>query len=636
MAARGGLAECTLSNVGLAIHLLGKPAVLRDGRPVARPKGRKVWALLTYLVCSDRPTSREQLARLLFSEADDPLGALRWNLAQLRRLLGEREALQGEQVRLRLPRDTFVDVRTVTRGTWLEGARVAGLGRDLLEGMDFASSPAFESWLLSERRHVKASSEAILREAALARLGSGDPRGAAELAARLVQLNPLDEGFQALLIRTLVLAGEDSAAKQQFEACVALFRKELGVEPGPDVIAATEAAGQASTEATAAAATAPTRSGTSAARAQLHAGQAALVAGDIELGLRCLRAAVTEAHRCGGVETQVEALVALGSSLINAVRSRDEEGAAALHEAISLAVTAGQRSLIGTAYRELGFVEFLRGRYERAELLLGESIAVSGDQPAGRATALVLLGACFTDTADYPTALEHLAGAVELAAPLEDCRPLARGLAFTARAYLLRNELPGAREAATRSLEIARRSWPAYLPWPASLLAEVDLEEGDLDRAREGFQHAFELGCQFGDPCWEAMAARGIGRVEAAHGNADAAIGWLVDATVRAVRLPDAYLWAQGYTLDALCTVAIEHGARNAARWVTDLESLAARTGMRELLARAYLHRCRLGDDAALVAATLLVDEIDNPALQKQLGDVTTSAAGPAAGEDRF
>ena len=99
---------------------------------------------------------------------------------------------------------------------------------------------------------------------------------------------------------------------------------------------------------------------------------------------------------------------------------------------------------------------------------------------------------------------------------------------------------------------------------------------------------------------------------------------------------PDAYLWAQGYALDALCSVAIEHGARNAARWVTDLESLAARTGMRELLARAYLHRCRLGDDAALVAARLLVDEIDNPALQKQLGDVTTSAAGPAVGEDRF
>jgi hypothetical protein len=167
-----------------------------------------------------------------------------------------------------------------------------------------------------------------------------------------------------------------------------------------------------------------------------------------------------------------------------------------------------------------------------------------------------------------------------------------------------------------------------YLPWPASLLAEVDLEEGCLDRAQEGFQHAFALGCQLGDPCWEAMAARGIGRVESARGNADSAIEWLADATVRAVRLPDAYLWAQGYALDVLCSVAVEHGVRNAARWVNDMESLAARTGMRELLARAYLHRCRLGDSTALVAATLLIERIENPALGKLVGRVTPSVPG--------
>lgn len=612
--------------MALAIHLLGKPAVLLDGRPVATPRGRKVWALLAYLVSATRPTSRAQLARLLFTEADDPLGALRWNLAQLRRLIDEPEALRGEEVQLRLPSGTFVDIETVSRGTWREGVRVAGLGRDLLEGMDFASSPAFETWLLSERRHLRASSEATLREAALARLGSGDPRGAAEYATRLVDLDPLDEGFQALLIRALALAGNREAATQQFEFCAALLRKELGVEPGPEVIAATEASADTSTEASAALTTPPARSGERAARAQLDAGQAAIVAGDIEFGLRRMRAAVTEAHRCGGVETQVEALVALGSSLITAVRSRDEEGAAALHEAISLAVMSGQRSLIGTAYRELGFVEFLRGRYERAELLLEEAIAVSDDQSVGRATALVLLGACFTDTADYPRALENLAVAVELAEPLEDRQPLTRGLAFTARAHLLRRDLGKAREAATRSLELAHTSWSAYLPWPASLLAEVDLEEGDLDRAREGFQHAFELGCKLGDPCWEAMAARGIGRVEAVMGNADVAIEWLADAAVRAVRLSDAYLWAQGYALDALCSVAVEHRASNAERWVTDLELLSARTGMRELLAHAYLHRWRLGDDAALVTATLLIHEIENPALRELLGQVTAAA----------
>lgn len=42
---------------------------------------------------------------------------------------------------------------------------------------------------------------------------------------------------------------------------------------------------------------------------------------------------------------------------------------------------------------------------------------------------------------------------------------------------------------------------------------------------------------------------------------------------------------------------------------------MAARTGMRELLVRAMLHRAHLGaSDALEVAATLMAD-IDNPAL---------------------
>ncbi|GAA1578828.1 hypothetical protein GCM10009789_35620 [Kribbella sancticallisti] len=605
--------------MALAIHLLGIPTVERDGQRVVPPKGRKVWGLLAYLLCCDHPAGRSQVAQLLFGEADDPLGALRWNLAQLRRLLGEPQLLRGAPLELRLPSGTFVDVRAITRGTWLAGVRVPGLGRDLLEGMDFTSSPAFETWLMSERRHVRAASEAVLREAAHARLGSGDTKGGAELAARLVQLNPLDEGFQALLIRALNSAGDHSAARRQYDACVALLRAEIGVEPGPELAAAAVASAGLSAPAAG--------SATNRARWELEAGQAALEADDIEPGLRHLRRAVAEAHRCGGVETQVEALVALGSSLITAVRSRDEEGSAALHEAISLALKTGQRSLTAAACRELGFVEFLRGRYDRAVRLLEDSLADTEDDPAGHATALVLLGACFTDTARYPAAIEHLAAAVALSEGLDDPRPLTRGLAFSARAHLLRRDLAPAREAATRSRDLARESWPSYLPWPASLLAEIDLEDGDLDRAGQGFHQAFELGCRLEDPCWEAMGARGIGRVEAACGNTEGAMAWLLDAGVRAGRLTDAYLWAQGYAIDALCTVGIDRSTPEATRWVTDLESLAARTGMRELLARAYLHRCRLGDDAARIPATLLVADIDNPALRALLPAVGRSHA---------
>src|SRR3989337_597604 len=76
-----------------------------------------------------------------------------------------------------------------------------------------------------------------------------------------------------------------------------------------------------------------------------------------------------------------------------------------------------------------------------------------------------------------------------------------------------------------------------------------------------------------------------------------------------------AWLWVEAYCLDALCTLAHEHGRPEAARWIGDLEALAARTGMREMVARAYLHRRRLGDPAAAEAARVLAAEVDNPAL---------------------
>ena len=42
------------------------------------------------------PPSREGLASLLFPEADDPLGTLRWSLSVLRRSLGDDAELGGD------------------------------------------------------------------------------------------------------------------------------------------------------------------------------------------------------------------------------------------------------------------------------------------------------------------------------------------------------------------------------------------------------------------------------------------------------------------------------------------------------------------------------------------------------------
>src|ERR687891_655560 len=75
--------------MGLRIQLLGSPKIERDGVSVDAPRGYKTWGLLTYLVRTRVPSSRERLANLLFPEAGDPLGSLRWTLSVLRRQLGE-------------------------------------------------------------------------------------------------------------------------------------------------------------------------------------------------------------------------------------------------------------------------------------------------------------------------------------------------------------------------------------------------------------------------------------------------------------------------------------------------------------------------------------------------------------------
>ncbi len=89
--------------MSLAIHLMGPPRVESDGADRPAPRGHKPWALLALLLLSSSSMSRQRLANLLFGDADDPLGSLRWNLAQVRRLLGPDVTLDGDPVRLQLP-----------------------------------------------------------------------------------------------------------------------------------------------------------------------------------------------------------------------------------------------------------------------------------------------------------------------------------------------------------------------------------------------------------------------------------------------------------------------------------------------------------------------------------------------------
>lgn len=178
-----------------------------------------------------------------------------------------------------------------------------------MDGMEFAASPAFDSWLLVARRRYFGRAETVLRETALAELAAGRHDQAVELAMRLVALDPCDEGHHELLVCGLATSGDRAGALAQVAACRRAFRRELGCEPSPAV---QRAAG-------------PGVDGEAAvgdgvaARGHLEAGEAAVAAGAVEHGLSCLRQACVEAVACGDGVLHARSPVALGTGLVHAV-----------------------------------------------------------------------------------------------------------------------------------------------------------------------------------------------------------------------------------------------------------------------------------------------------------------------------
>ncbi|WP_007507412.1 AfsR/SARP family transcriptional regulator [Pseudofrankia saprophytica] len=220
------------SEVTTQIRLIGPPAIERGGRPVPPPRGRKAWAVLCYLLLADRAPSRRHLADLLLGNAADPLGALRWILAELRRTLGAPNAFRGDPVSTALGDGVWVDVLLLTRAPAGPDAPLLELDGELLDSVEPAAAPGFDSWLLVARHQVAAAHEARLRNVAVARLAAGQAGDAVRYAAHAVSRNPFMEHNHELLARAFTMAGDHPAARRQLALAAELRRREL-VDAGP-------------------------------------------------------------------------------------------------------------------------------------------------------------------------------------------------------------------------------------------------------------------------------------------------------------------------------------------------------------------------------------------------------------------
>ncbi len=586
----------------LEIKLLGKPHL--EGTDVHQMRGRKSWALLGYLLLEGTAPTRSHVAEMLFPDADDPIRALRWNLTEIRRVLGSESIGSDEVVHLRLPQDCKVDVLDVVSAPWWVASAIENLDSPLLDGLDSLGSVGFDTWLLGKRRYLRRSAASSLREATLAQLGEGRPERAVATAARLVALDPYSEEDQALLIRCLSAAGDPEAASRQLAACTRLLREDLGVDPGPALMASAHLRPN------------PGRVLKKAdVEVKLEAGKAAFSAGAFDAGLARLREAVDGARSMNDDDLTLRAWLALGSTLAHGGRAHHPEGATALLRSVGLATKLERWQDAADAKTELGWIEFMAARYGRAHRWLDEALDASNTDPGVRTRALWIRGKCWMETGYYSRSLEDLHEAAGSSKQLGDRARRAFCLSSLGRTQMLmgaRQEAADTLTTAIRTGDVEGFTWTTSLP--KAFLAEVYIYWGMYDEAEDLLEQSLAAARQVGDVSFETFACRAFGVLAASKKDLNGALAWLKRGYARWASEPDCE-WANAFTLDALADVTSDWGLPEADRWITELETLASSTGMREFVCHSYIYRHRCGDPTALAIAKTLAPAIDNPEL---------------------
>ncbi|WP_336802110.1 BTAD domain-containing putative transcriptional regulator [Kaistia sp. MMO-174] len=511
------------------IRLLGRPAIFNEAGESQAVRGHQAWAVLARVVLAPRPLERRTLAAELFAESSDPLGALRWCLAALRKALDSADSLVGDPIELRLPPETEVDLWHLDRDT----LPIADM-EPLLAGTEPQSSPEFATWLLVERERIRAVIDGRIRRETMQALAVGDYARAIRLAETAVGRDGYDESAHILLVKALALAGRTEAALAHVEATERLFDDELGAAPSLALRSAARLSvaappGGVSLEAH--------------VKSMIRSGTAALGAGATDAGIETLRQAVARAEKAGDPRLQAEALLELGKGLVHSVRGFDDEGSVLLQQGVEIARSQGYARIAAAGYRELGYVEALAGRRPGADAHLRDALhfAEDGSDLAGIHAVIAFN---LVDWGQFTRGLEHYETALEHARSSGNRRSEIWSLGLGAWGPLAADRLDEAEAWLRDCLErIDTLHWVAFRPWPIALLGEARLRQQDKPAPlRAALEEGFALSCQLRDPCWEAANARSLALTYMAEREFVAASQWLEEADRRCIRVTDPYV----------------------------------------------------------------------------------------------
>jgi len=218
----------------------GFEARLASGAALRLPT-KKARALLGYLaVRPGQPQPRDKLATLLWGDSGDVQArtSLRQSLAILKKALAPATPspllIEGSNVTLD-PAAVEVDVATFERlvaaGTPAAFEEAVALYEgELLEGFDAIAQP-FEEWLLVERERLRELALEALAKLLRHQSEARASERAIQTALRLLALDPLQEAVHRTLMRLYARHGRRANALRQYQVCVGVLQRELGVEP---------------------------------------------------------------------------------------------------------------------------------------------------------------------------------------------------------------------------------------------------------------------------------------------------------------------------------------------------------------------------------------------------------------------
>ncbi|GAA0582827.1 tetratricopeptide repeat protein [Kribbella sandramycini] len=228
--------------------VLGPLDVRVDGtaRTVTKAQAR----LLAVLLCRPNQWLRaDQLADLLWGDADSNPARLQVLVFRLRKSLGESERIEHHDGNYRI----VIDAGELDVDRFLDHRRagVAALGRDELDAAVQRLRAALEVWrgdaftglddsALVAAEVIRLRGEWITAAEALyeAEIRRGTVAGAIDELSELAAAHPLRESLTALLLRGLHQCGRRAEALTRYQEARAHLIEELGLEPGQELRAA--------------------------------------------------------------------------------------------------------------------------------------------------------------------------------------------------------------------------------------------------------------------------------------------------------------------------------------------------------------------------------------------------------------